>query len=102
MVVWSEDGNIQSEHLLLVLCVFQEYRNRVTVRLKKAISKAQNKFHGEGRCGIHQDKVLHKREIRDILIAQNVQSLLLVRFHIFHRADQWQKVLQSTVLKDVE
>lgn len=78
IVVWSEDGNIRSEHLLVVACVFQGYYNRVSMRLEEGISKAQDKSHGEGRSGIHQDKVLQKREIRDLLIVQDPQPFPLM------------------------
>ena len=80
MVVWSEDGEIRSEHLLVVLCVFQGHRNRVTVRLEKGTGKTQDKSHGEGRGGIHQDNAFQKRKIRDLLIAQNAPPFLLVGF----------------------
>lgn len=80
MVVWSEDGEIRNEHLLAILCVFQGCRNQVTVRLEKGISKAQDKSHGEGRGGIHQDNTFQKRKIRDLLIGQNPQPFLLVGF----------------------
>ena len=80
MVVWLEDGDIRSEHLLVILCVFQGHRNGVFVRLEKGISKAQDKSHGEGRGGIHQDNAFQKRKIRDLLIAQNAQPFLLVGF----------------------
>lgn len=80
MVVWSEDGNIRSEHLLVVPCVFLGYQNRVPMRLEEGTGKAQDKSHGEGRSGIHQDKVLQKREIRDLLIGQEPQPFLLMGF----------------------
>ena len=70
MVVWSEDGEIRSEHLLMVLCVYQGHRNRVMVRLEKGISTVQNKIHEKGRGGIHHDNTFQKRNIRDFLIGQ--------------------------------
>ena len=80
MVVWSEDVDIRSEHLLVIPCVFQGNRNRVSVRLEEGIREAQHKSHGEGRGGIHQDNTFQKRKIRDLLIGQNPQPFLLVGF----------------------